>query len=163
MMRAAQARGHSLSAIDQAAIFWDNGVTQARVQPLRVGADNHAWYSVGEAQTRTLASFSAVLMRKDPPFDMEYVYSTYLLEAAERAGIASKTVKARDWYARMMRTLAPTGNGWKTTASVNGGAATELVNSGGALAASGCGWPRSTRFRLCSSPWSRPSSSTRKA
>lgn len=86
MMRAAQARGHSLFAVDQAALFWDNGVARARVHPLHVSSDNHAWYSTGEAQTRTLASFSAVLMRKDPPFDMEYVYSTYLLEAAERAG-----------------------------------------------------------------------------
>jgi glutathione synthase len=86
MMRAAQARGHSLFAIDQAALFWDNGVTSARIQPLHVSSDNDAWYSVDEARKRTLASFSAVLMRKDPPFDMEYVYSTYLLEAAERAG-----------------------------------------------------------------------------
>jgi glutathione synthase len=86
MMRAAQARGHTLFTIDQAELFWDDGIAQARALPLRVAADNDAWYSVSDPQTRTLASFSAVLMRKDPPFDMEYVYSTYLLEAAERAG-----------------------------------------------------------------------------
>ncbi len=51
-----------------------------------VTADDHDWYRAAEPLTRPLASFAAVLMRKDPPFDMEYVYSTYLLEAAEREG-----------------------------------------------------------------------------
>jgi len=86
MMRAAQARGHALFAIEQPEIFWDNGVTRARVQPLEVGADDDAWYRTSDRATRSLASFSAVLMRKDPPFDMEYLYSTYLLEAAEGEG-----------------------------------------------------------------------------
>ena len=86
MMRAAQARGHSLFALEQADIFWEDGATRARARPLSVSADNHDWYRAGEAAVRPLASFSAVLMRKDPPFDMEYVYSTYLLEAAERDG-----------------------------------------------------------------------------
>jgi glutathione synthase len=86
MMRAAQARGHALFAIEQPEIFWDNGVTRARIQPLEVGPENDAWYRAGDRVIRSLASFSAVLMRKDPPFDMEYVYSTYLLEAAEGEG-----------------------------------------------------------------------------
>ncbi|HEY1458665.1 MAG TPA: glutathione synthase [Casimicrobiaceae bacterium] len=86
MMRAAQARAHSLFAIDQSAIYWDHGQTFARGCRIRVTGDNHAWYAADEAQVRTLASFSAVLMRKDPPFDLEYVYSTYLLESAEAAG-----------------------------------------------------------------------------
>jgi len=86
MMRAAQARGHALFALEQPDIFWEDGATRARARPLSVSADNHAWYRAGEAAVRPLASFSAVLMRKDPPFDMEYVYSTYLLEAAEREG-----------------------------------------------------------------------------
>jgi glutathione synthase len=61
-------------------------VTRARVQPLEVGADDDAWYRTTDRVIRSLSSFSAVLMRKDPPFDMEYVYSTYLLEAAEGEG-----------------------------------------------------------------------------
>src|ERR1700748_1777154 len=86
MMRAAQAHGHSLFAIDQSAIYWDDGQTFARGRRIEVTLDDHAWYAAAEAQVRTLASFSAVLMRKDPPFDLEYVYSTYLLESAEAAG-----------------------------------------------------------------------------
>ncbi len=54
--------------------------------PLEIRADNHDWYTAGPAEERALVDFAAVLMRKDPPFDMEYVYATYLLEAAERAG-----------------------------------------------------------------------------
>jgi glutathione synthase len=86
MMRAAQARGHTLFAVEAPALSWDNGITRAHGRPLTVNADDHDWYAVGEAATRPLDAFSAVLMRKDPPFDMEYVYSTYLLEAAESAG-----------------------------------------------------------------------------
>ncbi len=54
--------------------------------PLEVRSDDHDWYTAGPPEERALSDFSAVLMRKDPPFDMEYVYATYLLEAAERAG-----------------------------------------------------------------------------
>jgi glutathione synthase len=47
---------------------------------------NNSWYQIGEALTAPLHEFDAVLMRKDPPFDLEYVYSTYLLELAEAQG-----------------------------------------------------------------------------
>ena len=86
MMRALQARGHLLFALEQSDIFWDNGKSHAHVRSLTVNDDDHDWYRTGEPITRPLASFTAVLMRKDPPFDMEYVYSTYLLEAAEHEG-----------------------------------------------------------------------------
>jgi glutathione synthase len=86
MMRALQARGHHLFAMGQGDIFWDAGSTRAAARPLTLSPDNHDWYRAGETVTRRLADFSAVIMRKDPPFDMEYVYSTYLLECAEREG-----------------------------------------------------------------------------
>jgi glutathione synthase len=86
MMRALQARGHALFALEQSDIFWDSGKTQTHAHPLTMTADDDDWYRAGELLTRPLASFAAVLMRKDPPFDMEYVYSTYLLEAAEGEG-----------------------------------------------------------------------------
>jgi glutathione synthase len=86
MMRALQARGHALFALEQSDVFWDVGATQAHVRPLTVTGDDHEWYRAREPLARPLASFAAVLMRKDPPFDMEYVYSTYLLETAEHEG-----------------------------------------------------------------------------
>ena len=101
MMRALQARGHALFAFEQADIFWNGDGTQPPARPLTVGADDHDWYRAGEPLVRPLASFSAVLMRKDPPFDMEYVYSTYLLEAAEARGRARLQPAAGD--ARLQR------------------------------------------------------------
>src|SRR5206468_8207309 len=85
MMRALAARGHRIFAILQPDLYWDEGATGARATPLKIAAD-HDWYEAGEAEERALEDFAAVVMRKDPPFDMEYVYSTYLLEAAEHEG-----------------------------------------------------------------------------
>jgi glutathione synthase len=86
MMRALASRGHRIFALEPADVFWDARGTQARVAPLALSGDNYDWYKAGAPAVRRLADFAAVLMRKDPPFDMEYVYTTYLLEAAEREG-----------------------------------------------------------------------------
>ena len=86
MMRALERRGHRIFALGQGDLFWDGGVTSGSAQALTLSADNHDWYRAGERVTRPLKDFAAVIMRKDPPFDMEYVYSTYLLECAEREG-----------------------------------------------------------------------------
>ena len=86
MMRALAARGHRIYALTQTDLWWDAGITWGKATPLAIAADDHHWYTEGEAEERALKDFTAVLMRKDPPFDMEYVYSTYLLERAEREG-----------------------------------------------------------------------------
>jgi glutathione synthase len=86
MMRALAKRGHALYALEQGDLRWRDGATHAHVVPIDVFDDDDAWYRAHDSRTRPLAAFDAVLMRKDPPFDMEYVYSTYLLEAAEREG-----------------------------------------------------------------------------
>ena len=86
MMRALAARGHRIYAFEQSDIFWDARGTQARAVPLTLRPNDHDWYAAGEPEQCALKNFAAVVMRKDPPFDMEYVYSTYLLEAAEREG-----------------------------------------------------------------------------
>ena len=85
-MRALVRRGHRVFALEQGDVVWDRGTVRARVRPLEVRDDDRDWYREGEAASRRLAEFAAVMMRKDPPFDMEYVYSTYLLELAEREG-----------------------------------------------------------------------------
>jgi glutathione synthase len=86
MMRALARRGHAVFALEQADLFWDAQGTRARVVPLSLTDADADWYAAGPSEDRPLRDFAAVLMRKDPPFDMEYVYSTYLLEAAEREG-----------------------------------------------------------------------------
>jgi glutathione synthase len=86
MMRALAARGHRIFALAQSDLYWRDGETGARCTPLELTSDDHDWYRSGAHEERPLRTFAAVIMRKDPPFDMEYVYSTYLLEAAEAQG-----------------------------------------------------------------------------
>ncbi|HLX30870.1 MAG TPA: glutathione synthase [Casimicrobiaceae bacterium] len=103
MMRALDARGHRVHALEQADIYWRDGATRARTRPLVLSSDDHDWYTAGGAEDRPLTSFAAVMMRKDPPFDMEYVYSTYLLEAAEREGarVFNRPRAIRDYNEKM--------------------------------------------------------------
>src|SRR4029078_4027282 len=84
MMRALPRRGHSICARGQADIVWDRNVTRGAARALTLSDDDHDWYRAGEPESRPLRDFAAVIMRKDPPFDMEDAYSTYLLERADR-------------------------------------------------------------------------------
>ena len=86
MMRAAVARGHRVFGCLQGDISLDQGKVTARVTPLELTGELSPWYKAGEVRTEPLSVFDAVLMRKDPPFDMEYVYSTYMLERAVEQG-----------------------------------------------------------------------------
>jgi len=86
MMSEAAARGHELFFCLQSQLSLAADVVEAVVRPLELTGDAHDWFRLGEAALQPLATFDAVLMRKDPPFDMEYVTSTWLLELAERQG-----------------------------------------------------------------------------
>ena len=86
MMRAAALRGHTIHVLEQADLVLRDGKVTAEAVPLTIHADNTHWHDAGAAAVTALDEFDAVLMRKDPPFDMEYVYTTYLLELAEAAG-----------------------------------------------------------------------------
>ena len=86
MMQEAVSRGHSLAMLYQEDLIWRSGVTRAFVRCLELTGEAHDWHRLGERIETSLEKFDFVLMRKDPPFDMEYVYSTYLLELAEKQG-----------------------------------------------------------------------------
>lgn len=86
MMLEAQRRGCPLFHILQGDLFADDGVVYARMNPVTVRDDPAGWFTFGEAVTRPLHELPVVLMRKDPPFDMEYIYSTYLLELVQQRG-----------------------------------------------------------------------------
>lgn len=86
MLRAAQARGHALHVLMRDDLLLRGGVVEALATPIEVQDDGAAWYRCGEPAVRALASFDAVLMRQDPPFDLEYLYATHLLELAEAQG-----------------------------------------------------------------------------
>ena len=103
MMRELARRGHRIHAFEPRDIAWTMGVTRASAVPLELHADHPAWYTAGTPKTWRLADFAAVIMRKDPPFDMEYVYATYLLEGAEREGarVFNKPRAIRDHNEKM--------------------------------------------------------------
>ncbi len=86
MLLAAQARGWSLFYMEQRDLFQREGQARAMMRPLRVFNDPQHWYELGEESDAALGELDVVLMRKDPPFNSEYIYSTYLLELAEEAG-----------------------------------------------------------------------------
>ncbi len=91
MMRALVARGHSISVALQGDLFIDVGVVKASARSIALhphgDLHGHAWWDyTSDFQEHDLTQYGAVLMRKDPPFDMEYVYSTHLLEYAQTQG-----------------------------------------------------------------------------
>jgi glutathione synthase len=86
MMREAARRGHQIYAFEQRHMVLEEGVVTADVVEITLTGDPDDWYAEGDAETVQLSEFDAVIQRKDPPFDMEYVYGTYLLELAERQG-----------------------------------------------------------------------------
>jgi glutathione synthase len=83
---AAQARGWELFYAEMHDIWLRDGVAWARPSPLKVFDDLQTWFTRGEPQAAKLGEFDVILMRKDPPFDTEYIYSTYILERAQIQG-----------------------------------------------------------------------------
>src|SRR4051812_27785742 len=86
IMREAAQRGHELYATLQEGLAWRGGVVTAIAARIHLTGEHAAWYRSDAPAEAPLTTFDAVLMRKDPPVDMEYVYSTYLLELAEAQG-----------------------------------------------------------------------------
>jgi glutathione synthase len=86
MMRAAQEAGHCLWFCQSRNVSWRDDVVVADCQSLVIKPSSTAWFELGDVESRALNSFSAVLMRTDPPFDIEYLNTTWLLSAAVRQG-----------------------------------------------------------------------------
>ena len=87
MLLAAQDRGFALSYLEQRDLLLRDGVALGRMRPLTVRADPADWFTLGPAALEPLGGLDCLLMRKDPPFDLEYIYTTYILEQAERTGL----------------------------------------------------------------------------
>ena len=109
MLWAAEARDWQLFYMEQQDLYLEQGVARASMAPLNVFHDPQSWYALGERQDRDLAELDVILMRKDPPFDNEYVYTTYILEEAERQGalVVNRCESLRDCNEKVFATLFP--------------------------------------------------------
>ena len=106
MLWAASRRGHELGYALQQDLYIEQGKAFGLISPLKVFEDYSHYYELGEKQKESLATYDVVLMRKDPPFDMNFVYTTYILEQAEReaAWIINKPQSLRDCNEKLFAT-----------------------------------------------------------
>jgi glutathione synthase len=86
ILLAAQARGWELFYAEQKDLYLRDGVAFGRLAPLKVFDDSKVWFTRGTAAPVRLGDYDVILMRKDPPFDTEYIYSTYILDRARIQG-----------------------------------------------------------------------------
>ena len=109
MLLAAQARGYDIRYYEQSDLRLDGGVPWGLSRTLSVTDDLDDWYELGDPDDRPLADLDAILMRKDPPFDTEYIFTTYILERAELAGtlIINQPRSLRDMNEKMFTAWFP--------------------------------------------------------
>ena len=87
MLLAAQKCGWDLLYMELSDLYMDNDIPIARMRNLEVNNDSKKWYSLSDYTVENLCTLDIILMRKDPPFNLEYIYSTYILEHAQRLGV----------------------------------------------------------------------------
>lgn len=109
MLLEAQRRGWSLHYMEMGDLWLRDGRCFATSRTLSVMDNEHQWFELGEASQGPLADLDLVLMRKDPPFDIEYVYATQLLELAEREGllVVNRPAALRDANEKLFATWFP--------------------------------------------------------
>ncbi len=109
MLLAAQARGWTLFYMEQRDLYQLGDQARARMCPLRVFNDPQKWFETGDEFDSALGELDVILMRKDPPFNSEYVYATYLLELAEKAGtlVVNRPQSLRDCNEKFFATQFP--------------------------------------------------------
>lgn len=109
LMLAAQKEGWQLYYMEQKSLFLDQGQPKAIANKIQVFMDMEKWFEKSEPETIQLETLDAILMRKDPPFDNEYIYSTYILEAAEKLGtlVVNKPQSLRDCNEKIFATQFP--------------------------------------------------------
>ncbi|MFV0478182.1 MAG: glutathione synthase [Parahaliea sp.] len=106
---AAQAQDWQLFYIEPQALYLDQGVARAHMSHITVFHDPQNWYQLDHGADRPLTELDVILMRKDPPFDNEFIYNTYVLEAAEREGtlIVNRCHSLRDCNEKVFATRFP--------------------------------------------------------
>ena len=106
LLNAAQSKGCELWYMEQADLSIQNGQAFGRMSPISVEMNPEKWFTLGEAKNLPLNSLDIIIMRKDPPFDSEFIYSTYILERAEKEGVlvANRPQSLRDCNEKVFAT-----------------------------------------------------------
>ena len=110
LLLAAKKNGHSLYYMEMSDLFLDDGTARAHMYDLDVLEDEKTWFSLSDTPKNTaISDLDAVLMRKDPPFDNQFIYATFILEAAEKEGclIVNKAQSLRDCNEKVFATQFP--------------------------------------------------------
>lgn len=109
LLLAAQERGWDLYYMEQSDLYLQQGEARASTRNLFVADSAESWYELGLREDRRLADLDVILMRKDPPFDNEYIYSTYILEAAQQQGalVVNDPRSLRDCNEKLFATQFP--------------------------------------------------------
>lgn len=109
MLLDAQSRGYDLFYIEMADLFLDNGQAMATMRPLSVERNEQKWFELGEASDKRLDDLDVILMRKDPPFDSEFLYATQMFELAEQNGtlVVNKAQSLRDFNEKLFTSWFP--------------------------------------------------------
>ena len=109
MLLAAQSKGWSLFYMEPHDLYQLNAEARAKMCPLRVFNDPEHWFELEDEVDNALGELDVILMRKDPPFDNEFLYSTYLLEQAEQQGclVVNRAASLRDCNEKLFATLFP--------------------------------------------------------
>ena len=115
MLLAAQTRGWDIQYMELHDIYINDDIPMANMQSLQVDDNPEQWFTLSNDLPEELASLDIILMRKDPPFDLEYIYSTYILEHAERLGTlivnnptALRNVNEKFFITHFAHCIAPT-------------------------------------------------------
>lgn len=109
MLLEAQSRDYSLFYIEMNDLYLDNGAPKASMRSLSVERNAEKWFSLGEIEERDLADLDVILMRKDPPFDSEFLYATQMFELAEMSGtlVVNKASSLRDFNEKLFTSWFP--------------------------------------------------------
>ena len=109
MLLAAQERGWELHYFLQENLLIDNGIAQGYGQPLTVTDSEENWFTLSDPTLIPLGDLDVILMRKDPPFDSQFLYSTFILESAEKLGtlVVNKPQSLRDCNEKVFATDFP--------------------------------------------------------
>ena len=101
LLLAAQNRGWEIMYMQQHDLSLENENPVASMSQLRVKDHQTDWFSLGQPKLTSLSDLNVILMRKDPPFDTEYIYTTYILEAAEKLGVYMYSCSNMTYLMRM--------------------------------------------------------------